>query len=1168
MRLNRLDLIRYGHFTDRSLELPPGQPDLHVVVGPNEAGKSTALTAVGDLLFGIPTKSSLNFLHDYGEMRIGAVLEADGEVLEIRRRKGIRGTLLSADDQAIPAAEHALRPFLHGADRRFFERMFGLDHARLRAGGKEILQGDGDDASQQIFGASSGIQGLQGRLKLLDDEAAQLWTNRRSGTRKYYIADDKLRDADRKRREHTVSTDKWLDLRRTFERSQKDLDALERQIREKGSELSRVGRIRRVARNVAKRSELAGEIKALGKTVEFEAGTAQRLGEADQERLRATPLLEWARSELDKTRDARNKIHWDEGLLGRKGEISVLHNLRINVSKGIGDLPELRRRLQQQEQALVASARDLGWRDIDAKALAARVPGSSRLAAMRTALRDWSAQRTLLEAARGSAQEAASRLQEIRDDLTGAGAPKDTDHLKALIEATKRHHGGIGQQIATEHAKATEAAADVDRLYSALDPHPASVDEALTLKTPTEFDVLDWRDRRRDLDKQLDAHREQRAAARKELATASEYVEQLVAEANPVTFEYLLQARQARDSLWAQLRKGLIDGAGLAATADPRQVADEYQRAVRHADQVGDRRIDSAEANAMLAEAKRRVAEAKSKLAGTETELERLEQIDRHLVAEWSDLWKTTPFEPLGPEKMRTWLTTQSELAEAVSKAATCERSLAALRDQEAQAVGNLTTELARLGEDCSRLGQQGLATVLERAGSVRAENEQITESRKRLERDLRIAKRDKAAKLSRMEMESSRLEQLEDQWAALSSEIGADPGPSPQQRTDLLDALEGMDRKIGSIGQLRSDRIEKIERDVRRFGHEVTTLSAALAPDLVERDPSKATVEIELRLGDAERAKEDAIRKDEELKELEESIRAQSRDLQKAESLIDRLQAQAGARNIEGLWAAIEKADRKRELEKAVSDLTDTILEDGDGLRLEELEQECSEVDMDETAQREDALKSSIERLRGDADDARDRLRDAKEAFEGVGGEEAAAVAEGARQSALAEIHDIAEQFVQARAAACLLRWAVERYRKERQGPMLARAGELFSKLTLGSFTDLDLVIDDQDQAQIVGRREGGVRVPTHGMSDGTADQLYLALRVAALEGYLEQSPKMPFLADDLFINFDNQRSAAGFEVLAHLAGRCQVIFFTHHDHLATLAQRSLDFPVHVLRL
>ncbi len=46
MRLRRLDLTRYGKFTDASIEFGEriaGQPDLHILYGPNEAGKSTAL---------------------------------------------------------------------------------------------------------------------------------------------------------------------------------------------------------------------------------------------------------------------------------------------------------------------------------------------------------------------------------------------------------------------------------------------------------------------------------------------------------------------------------------------------------------------------------------------------------------------------------------------------------------------------------------------------------------------------------------------------------------------------------------------------------------------------------------------------------------------------------------------------------------------------------------------------------------------------------------------------------------------------------------------------------------------------------------------------------------------------------------------------------------------
>lgn len=73
MRINRLDLARYGKFTDGVLDFgsrPVGSPDLHVIYGPNEAGKSTTFDAIVDLIFGIGGTSKYGFLHPYPTMRI------------------------------------------------------------------------------------------------------------------------------------------------------------------------------------------------------------------------------------------------------------------------------------------------------------------------------------------------------------------------------------------------------------------------------------------------------------------------------------------------------------------------------------------------------------------------------------------------------------------------------------------------------------------------------------------------------------------------------------------------------------------------------------------------------------------------------------------------------------------------------------------------------------------------------------------------------------------------------------------------------------------------------------------------------------------------------------------------------------------------------------------
>lgn len=82
------------------------------------------------------------------------------------------------------------------------------------------------------------------------------------------------------------------------------------------------------------------------------------------------------------------------------------------------------------------------------------------------------------------------------------------------------------------------------------------------------------------------------------------------------------------------------------------------------------------------------------------------------------------------------------------------------------------------------------------------------------------------------------------------------------------------------------------------------------------------------------------------------------------------------------------------------------------------------------------------------------------------------------------------------------------------------------------------------------------------------TRDQLYLALRLSALELHLEQTVALPFIADDLFINYDDGRAKAGLHALAKLSVKTQVIFLTHHDHLIPVAQSVFGEKLNVVHL
>ena len=101
-------------------------------------------------------------------------------------------------------------------------------------------------------------------------------------------------------------------------------------------------------------------------------------------------------------------------------------------------------------------------------------------------------------------------------------------------------------------------------------------------------------------------------------------------------------------------------------------------------------------------------------------------------------------------------------------------------------------------------------------------------------------------------------------------------------------------------------------------------------------------------------------------------------------------------------------------------------------------------------------------------------------------------------------------------------------------------------------------------DEAVIVGVRPGGRKtLGVEGMSSGSRDQLYLAMRIAYLEHWLSDHEPIPFIVDDVLLNFDDNRAIAALKVLGELSRQTQVIFFTHHAHILELARSCLAADV-----
>jgi uncharacterized protein YhaN len=219
-------------------------------------------------------------------------------------------------------------------------------------------------------------------------------------------------------------------------------------------------------------------------------------------------------------------------------------------------------------------------------------------------------------------------------------------------------------------------------------------------------------------------------------------------------------------------------------------------------------------------------------------------------------------------------------------------------------------------------------------------------------------------------------------------------------------------------------------------------------------------------------------------------------------------------------------------------------------------LEKEASQADIDAIEGELTRVSSHLKELQTKRDILRDQRQSLQNEIRAKDGSAVAANASEEAEQQLASMVSGVEQYLRLQIAALILEQRIEDYRKKNQGPVLARAGELFSKLTLGSFTILRDELDENGTPVLLGVRQNDVEVSVNGMSEGTRDQLYLSLRLATLEQHLNKKEPIPLIVDDILIGFDDNRTKVCLKVLAEFACKTQVLLFTHHHRVLELSQ------------
>lgn len=1145
MRLRRLDLIRYGHLSDVALDFPEGV-SLHVVLGANEAGKSTALAAIADALFGFGARTDYDFMHTGPQLRVGFTLAApDGTQAGFIRRKGRTNTLLdAATGQVLP--EEVLRRFLGGAGREVFRSGFGLNGAQLRKGGQELLLSQGDAGESLLAGI--GLPNVRAALDRLEERARALVGDGR-GRRLLSEAVATWKQSQQDSDASSVTSGDWRDADARLTGAVAALAGVRERERALVTEGSRLERVRRVLPLLRQQDAARLGLAAVADAPAFPADTAARLARLLAARHEAMRDGERTTEALHKLAAARAGLPTDAPALAAQDEIDLLMDARPVALQASHDLPEVHTRVAGARAKVAGALDDLGLaltpeaaRDAVPAAMARRNIGELiRTHAALMATRD--AAVTALAAARQAHDRAEAAMRR-------SVAPADPALFRRTIDAVR----GEGR-LDAEHAGAARGHADAtvatDAARSALPLWAGDMAALVACPVPLAADCETMAARMGEAEAGLLAARADAQAMARETREIEDSLSRLASGETMPTRDAVASARAAREQAWQGIRHAHQHDAEAAPA-----LADAFERLRDAADQLADRRADEAQRVAEFLAAQARLGLLHTRQDAIAAALLQAEAAASDAASAWTALWAPTSLRPAAPAAMAEWRRARAEvlrLAETETRARAKHAGIDAALDAARVALTpfvppaatpeTLAAMLLRAETACG-LDEAAMAAHRERLAALVREREQLP------------------ALAAAMDRADAALLDWRSAWSAAVPALGLAAEASVAVAGNAVAAWARI-AEVAPAWREDERRLIDMTACIERHECAARALSRRLGETASEAAAPLVAARLARRLATAREAAIEATNLAARVVEHEAAIADTAARLRETEADLAAMRRFAAVADDDELQAAIARADVRDVAAAAIRAHGDALLAHGDGHAEDALRAEALAVDaaslparVAEIAAEQAALGVERERLSAARTTVEAELAAMRAGRNAAGRAQEAA-------DALAAARGHAEGYARLHVARELLRAGIERFREQQQGPLLRAAGAHFTRLTAGRYVRLVADQDAGGRAVLHAVRDIGTECPVEALSEGARDQLYLALRLAAIEAHVTAAEPLPFIADDLLAHFDDARASAAIASLAVLGQATQVILFTHHDHIAALAARQAGVVV-----
>ena len=860
MRIDRLDLLAFGQFTEKTLDLAEGDAGLHLVYGDNEAGKSTSLRALTALLFGIPTRTSDNYIHRNQKLRVGGMLRlSDGRTIEFVRRKGRKGTLLDYHTSAV-LDDALLAPFLPpGIDENLFKQLYGINHSRLVAGGQELLNQSGD-IGQALFSAAVGSEGLRDILLELQNSAEELFKPQAS-TKVINQAIAGFRSAQKQIRELSLPVTEWKRLQDERAGTLAEIENIEKKIVVKTKKQSQLARIGRVKGALAEHRSLLVRLQELENALVLPEDFDEQRKVALARHQAAKEAKEKAAAKLHRLAQESDSFTIRQELLDNEEVIRGYYKELGAVEKIIQDRPQLdgkRRQLRNDALILLKGVRPgLGLEEADQ--LRPLLNNKKWILSLAQQYRLLSQKQDDLE---GVVKTVRDERESLRKEHSEQLRPAvNLGELKAVV-STARKSGDIERRLLELQKRSAEEQERCKSERARLGRYSGTAENLSTMAMPLP-QTIDSFEKQLDecLEKQKDLERN-RQKAEEELEQAEYQLDALLVTGGIPALADLQDSRVIRDRLWGIIKARFVERVTVdedtAALITPdSDLVPIYEEKIQAADHLSDQLRVAADKVVKRAELEAMIRGLRSRLELLKADIGvsagQLQEIGR----KWEAVWHPLGVEAGDPREMKQWLLRVDRLLAQLQTARNAAREEEELRAEYNVLHGIITLHL-RAFADTPKIKNMGLEAMISRCEQFTEQEEVMLGRRRQLENEIERA----GVRLKRtaedLEVVARNKELWQEEWcqAIEGLRLAADAHPERAVGAigqlelfyDALDRSEDLKRRMYGMDQVEEAFVKGVHELADRItfdrdGQEAGAIVARLHQDLNETRELRASL-------------------------------------------------------------------------------------------------------------------------------------------------------------------------------------------------------------------------------------------------------------------------------------------------------------------------------------